>query len=245
VQHTPPLQAWSGPQQTPPAHSSYAQAQLPAKHAWFGPAQVPVLQVPPQPSAAPQALPAQDGVQHCPATQASPAAQQPVPQVSPVQVHIPETQVCPGPGQEPWHAPPQPSDAPQALPAQDGVQQAPPEQAWPASQQVEPQVVKGQAQTWSRVQYFPPEQVPQERVPPQPSGTAPHVAPRDPQVAGTQAVHTPPWQVWKGPQHAAPQDANAHWHAPLTQALFCPVHAPWQSPPQPSGSPQGRPAHWG
>jgi hypothetical protein len=111
--------------------------------------QLPLLQVPPQPSEAPHALPAQVGVQQsqtaCPVSQICPVGQplhlppqplsslQVLPLQSGTQVHFPFWQTSCGPGQLPLpQMPPQPSGSPQALPSQAGLQQT--QTAWPVSQ---------------------------------------------------------------------------------------------------------------
>lgn len=103
---------------------------------------VPWVQVPPQPSLAPQAAPAQLGVQQVPLTH-SPAEHEQVPP-QPSEPHEPAGQL--GVQQLPLthspaeqeQVPPQPSE-PQALLAQLGVQQVLPTQRWlPSEQEHEP-----------------------------------------------------------------------------------------------------------
>ncbi len=86
-------------------------------------------QVPPQPSEAPQATPLQVGVQQLPALQVWPVGQPQVfpqpsltPQCGQAGTQPPSGDVQPEPG---WQVLPQPSDEPQRMPAQVGVQQVP------------------------------------------------------------------------------------------------------------------------
>jgi len=184
--HAPWRQSIPGSQQTAP-QVTLVHWHAPLTQVWFGPAHGP-WQMPPHPSAAPQALPAQLGVQHAPWEQACPCAQHAAPQAVNAHWHTPLTQVWFGPAQVPWHTPPQPSAAPQALPAQLGVQHAPATQTSPCSQQSVPQ---GEAQTQVNAgpHVSPRPQEPQDRVPPHPFGGVPQVADRLLQVAGAQ--HAP------------------------------------------------------
>jgi len=156
------------------------------------------LQVPPQPSDAPQALPVQDGVQvHWPPTQSSPWGQHAVPQVTNAQAQAPLTQVFPA-GQAPVvQVPPQPSAAPQGMRGpQSGTQgwvHWPPSQTSPGPQQAVPQVAKRQWQRKSPPQASFMPQDPHARKPPQPSVGVPHSAALEAQVAGVQQV--PPAQA--------------------------------------------------
>jgi hypothetical protein len=138
--HSPAWHASPSAQQAP-AQVTPGHAQTPAWQTWLSPGQRP-WHFPPQPSGSPQSLPAQEGVHavQAPPRQACPAAQHAAPHAAWVQVQAPFTQVRLGPVQGPSQSPPQPSDAPQALPVQSERQgtHAPAWQVSPTGQQPPP-----------------------------------------------------------------------------------------------------------
>jgi hypothetical protein len=166
---------------------------------------VPLLHLPPQPSSAPQAFPAQLGLQHAPAA-----------------VHT-------WPVGHP-HFPPQPFKSPQSLPAQTGVQQ--PASA-PPGMQISPvgQVRQVPPQPFGSPQTFPVQAGAQQ--PPSLSQTPPgqpHFWPQP--LSAVQAL-----VEQSGLQQAQPPASGRQVPVPATQSL--------QRPPQPFDSPQCLPTQIG
>jgi len=164
-----------------------------------------------------------------------------VPQQSPLQsgdgqVQTPEEQTASGSGQGPEHRPPQPSAAPQALPAHWGAQppQAPLTQVKPWPQHTPPHSANWHAHWKSAPQTWLSPHAPQSWVPPQPSGAAvPHSAPTAVQVFFVQ--HAPWWQACPSVQQVVPHSAWRQWHCRSGSHHSSAPHAPqYRFAPQPS-----------
>ncbi len=149
----------------------------------------------------------------------------------PSHVHTPVTQRCPLPHDPSWHAPPHPSDAPQALPEQSGLQ--------PQTPVVPPPLhVSGNAHV----------EPPQHGCP-----LPPHVPQSTPHfwLPGhvEHAVPPAPHAVWEVPlSHVEPlqqpvHDVASHLHTPARHRSPCPHVPRVQTPSHPLLWPQALPAH--